>query len=75
VAHPIAAAVSAFLRTLAVEPPIKPGAPDPYVPPAPGALRPEEHLQVGVITQFVSTLVRAHDDLSPPESGIERQTG
>jgi hypothetical protein len=32
----MAAAVSAFMKTLAIEPPIKPGVPDPYLPPKPG---------------------------------------
>jgi hypothetical protein len=32
------------LNTLAAEPPIKAGTPDPYTPPAPGELRPEEQL-------------------------------
>jgi hypothetical protein len=51
VLHPVAAAAAAFLKTLAVEPPIKPGTPDPYQPPKPGELRPEEHIQLGVMTQ------------------------
>jgi hypothetical protein len=33
--HPVAAAAGAFLKTLVVEPPIKPGTHDPYVPPEP----------------------------------------
>jgi hypothetical protein len=33
-------------------------------PPKPGELRPEEHIQPGVITQFVATLVKSHDQ--PP---------
>ncbi len=57
--RPMAAAIAAFLNTLAAEPPIKPGTPDPYVPPEPGELRPEEHLQIGPITQYVTALVRA----------------
>jgi len=75
VAHPMAAAAGAFLKTLALEPPIKPGTPDPYTPPEPGELRPESHLQVGVITQYVTTLVRSHDELPDPHPGIEHQTG
>jgi arylsulfatase A-like enzyme len=75
VIHPIAAAVGAFLKTLATEPPIKPGAPDPYTPPKPGDLRPEEHLQIGVISQFVTTLVKAHDEPPEPHHGLEHQTG
>jgi Sulfatase len=56
VAHPMAAAAAAFMKSLVMEPPIKPGAPDPYTPPKPGDLVPQEHLQLGAITQFVTTL-------------------
>ena len=42
VLHPIAAAAGAFLKTLVAEPPIKPGTPDPYVPPKPGELQPAD---------------------------------
>jgi arylsulfatase A-like enzyme len=56
VAQPMAAAASAFMKTLAMEPPIKPGTPDPYVPPKPGQLVPQEYLQIGAIVQFVTTL-------------------
>ena len=73
--HPMAAAIAAFTRTLAIEPPIKPGTPDPYTPPAPGELRAEEHLQLGVITQFVTTLVKSHETAPPPHTGLEHQTG
>jgi hypothetical protein len=41
-------AAAAFMQTLAVEPPIKPGTPDPYEPLRPGELRVEEHIQLGV---------------------------
>jgi arylsulfatase len=41
------AAAAAFLMTLATEPQIKPGTPDPYTPPKPGDMRVEQHLQVG----------------------------
>ncbi len=61
VVHPMAAAAGAFLKTLVIEPPIKPGTPDPYLPPKPGELRPEEHLQIGVITQYVTSLTKTHD--------------
>ena len=40
VLHPMAAAAGAFLKSLAIEPPIKPGTPDPYTPPEPGQLMP-----------------------------------
>ena len=59
VAHPIAAAAAAFLKTLAIEPPIKPGTPDPYTPPTPGKLVPHEYLQLGAITQYVTILEEA----------------
>jgi arylsulfatase A-like enzyme len=75
VAHPMAAAAGAFLNTLAAEPPIKPGTPDPYTPPAPGELRAEEHLQIGPITQYVTALTRAHDRLPPPHHGLDVASG
>jgi arylsulfatase len=71
----MAAAAAAFLRSLAVEPPIKPGTSDPYKPPKRGEFRPEEHIQLGVITQFVTTLVKAKDELSQPDTGMGIQTG
>jgi arylsulfatase len=73
--HPMAAAAGVFLATLAKEPPIKPGTPDPYIPPKPGELRPEEHIQLGVITQFVTTLVKSHDELPQPHHGLDHPTG
>jgi hypothetical protein len=54
VLHPMAAAAGAFLKSLVAEPPIKPGTPDPYMPPRPGELRGEEHVQIGAITQYVT---------------------
>jgi hypothetical protein len=72
--HPMAAAVLAFMNTLAIEPPIKPGAPDPYEPPKPGELRAQEQIQLGVITQFVTTLVKS-DELEPPATGFDHQSG
>ena len=56
VAHPVALAVAAFLKTLAVEAPIKPGTPDPYQPPDPSELEAREELQIGYLTQYVSEL-------------------
>jgi len=53
VAAPIAAG---FLRSLVVEPPIKPGTPDPYTPPGPGEMVPESYLQLGAIIQYVTSL-------------------
>jgi arylsulfatase len=69
--HPMAAAAGMFLKTLAVEPPITPGTPDPYEPPKAGELRPETHLQLGLITQSVTTLVKTHDELPAPHHGFE----
>ncbi|MGA7075977.1 MAG: sulfatase-like hydrolase/transferase [Halobacteriota archaeon] len=70
VAHPMAAAVGAFLRSLMVEPPIKPGTPDPYTPPKPDELRPEEHIQIGVITQYVAALAKTHAEPPDPNTGL-----
>ncbi len=56
VLHPMASAVAAFLKSLALEPPIKTGTPDPYLPPKPGELRVEEHIQLGVIACLVRYL-------------------
>ena len=67
VVHPIAAAAGAFLKSLVVEPPIKPGTPDPYAPPKPGELLPQTHLQIGPIIQYVTTLVRTHDEPPGPQ--------
>jgi arylsulfatase A-like enzyme len=75
VLHPMAAAVGAFMKTLAVEPPIKPGTPDPYMPPKPGELQPEEHIQLGVITQYVTSLVKTHKELPQPHTGMDHQSG
>ena len=74
VVHPMAAAAGAFLKTLVMEPPIKPGTPDPYLPPKPGELRPEEHLQIGVITQYVTSLTRAVEE-PQPNHGLEHASG
>jgi arylsulfatase len=75
VVHPMAAAAGAFLQSLAVEPPIKPGTPDPYQPPAPGERRVEEHLQIGPITQYVTTLVKAQVEGHQPQHGLHHQSG
>jgi hypothetical protein len=69
----MAAAAGAFLQTLAAEPPIKPGTPDPYLPPEPGELRPQEHIELGVITKYVTTLVREAEP--DPHPGIDGPTG
>lgn len=73
--HPMAAAAISFLKTLAIEPPIKSGTPDPYVPPKPGEMRVEEQLQIGVLTQFVTALTRTPKESPPPEHGVTIQTG
>jgi arylsulfatase len=71
----MAAAAGAFLKSLIAEPPIKPGTPDPYMPPRPGELRGEERVQIGAITQYVTALVRSHDRLPDPPHGMEHATG
>jgi hypothetical protein len=76
VVHPMAAAVSAFLKTLAAEPPIKPGTPDPYTPPEPGTLQAEEHLQLGPIIQYITAVTRSHDQPTPePGHGVTHAAG
>ncbi|HEY6325245.1 MAG TPA: arylsulfatase [Candidatus Cybelea sp.] len=74
VAHPMAAAALAFLKSLALEPPIKPGTPDPYTPPKSGDYNMEEHIQVGPITQFITALTKK-DPSATPQHGLEHQTG
>jgi arylsulfatase len=71
----MAAAAGAFLKTLAIETPIKPGTPDPYLPPKPGELRSEENLQIGVITQYVTSLQRTREELPEAHTGMGYQTG
>lgn len=75
VAHPMAAAGMAFLTTLALEPPIKPGTPDPYTPPKPGEMRVEEHINLGPITQFVTSLVKSVDGEPQVHADIEHHSG
>src|SRR5215471_15194718 len=75
VMHPMAAAAGAFMKSLAVEPPIKPGTPDPYEPPKPGELRPVEYIQLGVMTQFVTSLIKDLDEIPPLNPGFEGHTG
>ena len=75
VIHPMAAAAGAFMKSLVAEPPIKPGAPDPYTPQKPGTYKPETHLQIGPIIQYVTSLVQEHDELPDPPHGIEHQSG
>ena len=72
---------AAFLKSLAIEPPIKPGTPDPYTPPPRGQLVPQEYIQIGPMTQFVTMLhhpnggppanVRQHQ----PDHGLAQHTG
>ncbi len=72
---PVGAVAGAFLRSLVVEPPIKPGTPDPYAPPQPGELRPQTHLQIGPILQYVTALVQGHAELPDPSHEMQHQTG
>lgn len=75
IAHPAAAAAGAFLKSLVVEPPIKPGTPDPYTPPEPGEFAPQSHLQLGPIVHYVTSLVQTHEELPAPHVGMEHQSG
>lgn len=75
VVHPMAAAAFAFLKTLAVEPKIKPGTPDPYRPPKPGEFRQEERFDIGVISQYATSLTKTTKKKLQPEHGINIQTG
>ncbi|WP_346355384.1 arylsulfatase [Azotosporobacter soli] len=58
VLHPMLAASTAFFKTLALEPPIKPGTPDPYVPPRPSEIKVKEYTQLGLVTECVSMISR-----------------
>ncbi len=71
VLQPIAVAARRFLLTLAMEPPIKPGTPDPYTPPPPGEWQSQTSLQIGPIIQFVTSLVKTYDEVQQPDHGIE----
>jgi arylsulfatase len=73
VIHPMAAAAGAFLKSLAIEPPIKPGTPDPYTPPKPGQLIPQEHLEIGPIVQFATTLHYPNGQSGPPATVHDHQ--
>jgi hypothetical protein len=44
-------------------------------PPEPGELRAEEHLQIGAITQYVTSLARTHNELADRHHGIDHQAG
>jgi arylsulfatase len=76
VAHPMAAAAGAFLKSLAAEPPIEAGTPDPYTPPDPGELKPEKHLQIGPIVQMVTSLVDSNGEAArEPTAGLVHHAG
>jgi arylsulfatase len=83
VLHPMVAAAGAFLKSLAIEPPIKPGTPDPYTPPAPGQLLPQEHLQLGPVVQYVTQLAHPNGNGGPsadvrqhqPDHGLAHPSG
>jgi arylsulfatase len=66
-----ALAAMTFLKSLAAEPPIKPGTPDPYVPPKPGDWVVEEELQVGAITKYAAVLHPSNG--GPPKPAHEHQ--
>jgi hypothetical protein len=61
-------------RHLGYSPGAQMGERSPYRPPKAGELRVEEHIQLGVITQFVTTLVKAHKEAPSPVTGIQGNT-
>ena len=77
VVHPMAAAAGAFLKTLAMEPPIKPGTPDPYTPPKPGELARRPHIQHRSDHPVRHLLVKSHDELpaAAPRDGSPGRVG
>jgi arylsulfatase len=75
VMHPMAAAAGAFFKSLMLEPPIRPGTPDPYTPPGPGEFRIEQHLQVGAVLPYVTSLVQTPDQPSDPHHEIGHSAG
>ncbi len=75
VAHPMALAAGAFLMSLAMEPPIKAGTPDPYTLPPPGEWKAESHIQLGPITQYVTALVKAHGETPNVHAEIGHPAG
>jgi arylsulfatase len=72
--HPMAAAAGAFLKSSALEPPIKPGTPDPYIPPKPGEMKVEQQVHIGPITQYITVLSKAADALDF-DSGLDFDAG
>ena len=75
VVHPMAAAAAAFLKTFTKELPIKPGTFDPYLPPSPDELQVEEHLQIGYMTQYVTSLSRTLPEMPEVSHGSCHQAG
>jgi arylsulfatase len=75
IVYPMGQAAAGFLKSLAIEPPIKPGTPDPYTPPKPGELVPQSNLQLGPIVQYLTTLVHTEDQLPDPHHGMNPQRG
>jgi hypothetical protein len=65
------AAAGAFLKTLAMEPPIKREHPIRTFHPS----RAREHLQIGVITQYANSLTRTREEPPEPEHGVGIQIG
>jgi arylsulfatase len=73
VLQPMAIATVEFLKTLAIEPPIKPGTPDPYVPPKRGDWVVTDELQVGPITKYATVLHPSNG--GPPKPAHEHEPG
>lgn len=75
VGHAMAAAAAGFFRTMVIEPPIKTGTPDPYLPPDPGKWVPEEHIQIGYIMNYTTYLTRTLETIPPADHGIYHEAG
>jgi hypothetical protein len=64
----MAAALESFVQPLVIAPRIEPRVPGSYEPPGPGDTRPQENFQLGIITRFVTTIVKAGEQTSPPNT-------
>jgi len=72
---PMAVAGGALLKSLAMEPPNQAWQPDPYTPPKEGELPSRGAIEIGAITQFVTMLVKEHDELPEPHTGLSHSAG
>ena len=75
VMHPMAAATSAFLMSLAMEPPIKAGTPDPYTPPHPGEWQPRDPHPARADHPVRHVARQDPRRTQQPDHGLEHQAG